>query len=132
MKKWKYLIALAVLLVAAVSTYGFMKRSGQTEVEGRWALSSGSEGCYTGFRFMKNPVNGGGGVSTEATNGNVVEMSYGTYSYEKDDTIEIKITNRDAQPFQINASRSEDTLTLKYDVEGKQAVCSYTLKKTDK
>lgn len=132
MKKWKYLIALAVLLIAAAFTYGFMKRSGQTEVDGRWALSSGDEGCYTGVRFMKNPVNGGGGVSTEATNGNVVEMSYGTYSYEKDDTLEIKITNRDTPPYKVNASRTEDTLTLKYNVEGKPAVCSYTLKKTEK
>lgn len=132
MKKWKYLIALAVLLIAAVFTYGFIKRSGQAEVDGRWALSSGDEGCYTGFRFMKNPVNGGGGVSIEATSGNVVEMSYGTYSYEKDDTIKVQITNRDTPPFQVNASRTEDTLTLKYDVGGKQAVCSYTLKKTDK
>lgn len=132
MKKWKYLIALAVILIAVVFTYGFIKRSGQAEVEGRWAFSSGDEGCYTGFRFMKNPVNGGGGVSIEATNGNVVEMSYGTYSFEKNDTIEIKITNRDTQTFQVNAARTEDTLTLKYDVEGKQAVCSYTLKNTDK
>lgn len=34
--------------------------------------------------------------------------------------------------FQVNASRTEETLTLKYEIEGKQAVCSYTLKKTEK
>lgn len=132
MKKWKYLIALAIVVVAGLFTYGFIQRSGQIEVEGRWALSSGDEGCYTGFRFMKNPVNGGGGVSTEATNGNVVEMSYGTYSFEKDDTIDIKITNRDTPPFQVNTGRSGDTLTLKYDVDCKPVVCSYTPNKTGK
>ncbi|WP_339224684.1 hypothetical protein [Paenibacillus sp. FSL H8-0332] len=129
MNKLNIIVPVLIVLIAALGWYGYTKRSGiAADIEGRWALSSGDAGCYTTVRFVATPATSGGAVSIEETNGNVVQMSYGNYSTGKNKSLEVQLTNREAQAFSVEAARKDEVLTLQYDIQGIPSSCTYKVK----
>ncbi|WP_042199531.1 hypothetical protein [Paenibacillus camerounensis] len=129
LKSRKPLIFSLILLaaVAIAIMYWFMQRSDRVQAEGQWTLSSGDAGCYTGLRFMENPAVSGGAVSIEETSGNSIQTSYGSYEYDGDDQLLIRLTNPEAPAFPVTIGRNGNELSAKFKIKDEERACSYTL-----
>ncbi|WNS40804.1 hypothetical protein [Paenibacillus sp. MMS20-IR301] len=128
-KSRKTLIFMLILLAVAAAAviYWFMQHSDRIQAEGKWALTSGDTGCFTGIRFMNNPAASGGAVSIEATSGSLVQMSYGSYEYDGDNQILITLANSDVPAFPVTLGRNGNELSATFKLKDEEAVCSYTL-----
>lgn len=123
----KALIGLVVVVLAAFVGAGYVwykQNAGGPDLDGRWKLQAGTEGCFTTVRFAPNPLSKGGGVSLEATNDRLVQMYYGTYT-KKTNKITVLLNNPEAPHFAMTAESQEDALKLAYPWEGKDYACTY-------
>lgn len=127
-RKWIALIAGAAVLIAILGVYlVFINPPGDIDVEGRWELTSGPEGCYTEVYFKRGVTPKSGGAATREEEGNFVQMSFGTYDKVGDNLV-LSLTNPVKPPFDMKLDRNGQELGLDYELDGKQLSCGYKLK----
>ena len=119
-------VAVVVLALAAGGYMMFVNPPGDVDIEGRWELVSGSEPCYAGVRFMRGMTPAEGGVSTEAREGNVVQMAYGNY-VKSGERLTLNLNNPPAEPIEMTIVREEEQLQLQYAQDGEQLSCTYAI-----
>ncbi|GBF76065.1 hypothetical protein PA598K_04506 [Paenibacillus sp. 598K] len=126
-RSYKILTGLAVAVIVVAGMAGFWwysQKGGGPDLDGRWKLEGSGDGCFTTVRFAANPLSNGGGVSLETTNGNVVQMYYGTFTQHANEAT-VELNNPPVDPFVMTAEAQEDALKLVYAWEGKDYACTY-------
>lgn len=124
--KRKWIISAAVVTVlGAIAFYlFFVNPLGDVDIEGRWTLESGDEGCYAELNFRRGITPKEGGASTAVITGNHVQMAYGTY-VKDGEGLTLTMNNPPAEPVDLTMGREDGRLTLDYEDGGAPLSCVY-------